>query len=675
MNAIIKNRRNMICIPCENEIQSYENYEVHYLIEQGLNQTFIKSAPITKLIKDILLVIKVEINNINKVNYNKIENYLNKFIDCHYSITHKQFDNWWDFQIGIPLVLLDAIILLEKNLSFKVREKCFSSIKHFVKFDSNNTGANLLDKSFVTLVISSYEEDVETQDLMIENLNNVYSFVKNGDGFYNDGGFIQHYDIPYLGGYGQVLVERTRDYLYLIKDTKLLSKVNKKKILSILDGNVLRFIYNGAIADLTLGRGSSRDGNSSSKQGLLILTNLLIIYNCLNRTEKIEQVMEQILLNFEFKNGASILSSFEQKYIAKYIENVEFENPIVKHENDFISSMLESVHIREDFAFYVGLTSDYISSFEYGNGENKSGWYMHAGSSWLVLKGIENFSNTFYATVDMLRLAGTTTDCKSGKLKPWHGYYNKSDYVGGITDGKNGFSSMELEMKEITGSNLKSHKSYFQIDESLFFMGSKINKSDCETIIENRQVNDCKIFVDGKQLSFGDNISCEKTVVLHYSDGCIIYTNYTKYKWNVEYIECFGTYQMINEKGSSHVYSDKYLIIKQKHEDNSKYSYSVDINKPHNVANTCVNDAIHMLNLNDYSMYAVFAPCILDKLSTQSNLLLQIDNKNNKLYVVNPTMSQKIIEFTYDEVEYCIDFTDLGRNVVCVEKGNNERAY
>lgn len=667
MNTVTENRKEMIYAPSINDLEVYNSCNLYQQIEQDLETQFSSSRDITSVIKRIMILTKVEIKEKNKESYTILENYINNFLDKHYNITLKQFDNWWDFQIGIPLILIDIVILLDEYLTFQTKKSCFQAIKHFINFDSNNTGANLLDKSFAIFIISNYEEDNNTQEAMINNLNKVYAFVDSGDGFYEDGGFIQHYNIPYLGAYGQVLLERTRDFVYVIKDKKLINKVDKSQILKILKENVLKNIFNGAIPDLTLGRSCSRENNNSSKQGLFILTSVLIILESFNEDD-VDFVLEQIKINQYFETKEEELSFFEQNYIHKYFEKNKLSSYQQNKFNKFTPSVEQVMHVRDSFALYVGLVSNRISSFEYGNGENKQGWYSHAGSSWLVLKGVENFSNNFYASMNMLQFPGTTTDYIKGELHPWYGYYNNGGYVGGVSDGKNGFSSMKLEMKDITKSELVSHKSYFQIDNTLYFLGSRINKKESETIIENRQVDNCKIFVDGNQIKLGDNILCENLVELYYGGHFIQYKNFSDYQWNVEYTECMGTYRLINENGSTREYVGKYLIIKQAHINSSEYCYSLSINENVPKVSLCSNSNLHMVDNGKIAMYATLGSVFLKNFSTTYCLLLQINQNSKKMYIANPIADQKSVEFVYENKTYLIDFEKIGRNVVCVDK-------
>ncbi|MBS3251677.1 hypothetical protein, partial [Staphylococcus aureus] len=72
---------------------------------------------------------------------------------------------------------------------------------------------NLVDISKVKLLESIIEEDKDMMKNSIDSFNKVFTYVqdsatdKERNGFYKDGSYIDHKDVPYTGAYGVVLLE------------------------------------------------------------------------------------------------------------------------------------------------------------------------------------------------------------------------------------------------------------------------------------------------------------------------------------------------------------------------------------------------------------------------------------------------------------------------------------
>jgi hyaluronate lyase len=88
---------------------------------------------------------------------------------------------------------------------------------------------------------------------------------------------------------------------------------------------------------------------------------------------------------------------------------------------------------RDGYAYAVSLFSfKRMSAFEYGNGENYKGWWTGMGMTYLYNGDLTQYGGNYWATIDMGRLAGTTTDHSgSGEPVAWKFYGNTKNTVGG----------------------------------------------------------------------------------------------------------------------------------------------------------------------------------------------------------------------------------------------------
>jgi hyaluronate lyase len=145
------------------------------------------------------------------------------WMDAHrYNAKSSEYDNWWDWEIGTPAILVDTAILLFEELSPDRLARYMAAVE---RFDSNpsimivntvSTGANLADKCKIALLRGVLVQDAAKIAMAVKALSPVFAFVTSGDGFYVDGSFIQHTRHPYTGSYGLVLLGDIANLLYLL---------------------------------------------------------------------------------------------------------------------------------------------------------------------------------------------------------------------------------------------------------------------------------------------------------------------------------------------------------------------------------------------------------------------------------------------------------------------------
>ncbi|MCR5228707.1 MAG: hypothetical protein K6D03_01105 [Solobacterium sp.] len=148
---------------------------------------------------------------------------LNDFCRTEYNMDAgvEKTENWWFFEIGAPLRILDILILLYDELENRdeLIRNCTDTILHFkdaylASFRGKpETGANLMWKCHILLLTGILRKDetlIEwanqqvigllrySKALQIPGIGKMYD-----DGFYPDGSFIQHYMFFYTGGYGK----------------------------------------------------------------------------------------------------------------------------------------------------------------------------------------------------------------------------------------------------------------------------------------------------------------------------------------------------------------------------------------------------------------------------------------------------------------------------------------
>ncbi|GAB3454069.1 hypothetical protein GCM10027321_04950 [Massilia terrae] len=130
---------------------------------------------------------------------------LDRFVRHHYRQGRAAFGNWWNWQIGTPLTVLDVLALMDGALAPELKRRALDAVNWYVpdpRFKTRDdgslnrnyleTGANLLDKALVAILSGMLDKDGARIALGRDAIGPSLEFVERGDGFYRDSSFIQH---------------------------------------------------------------------------------------------------------------------------------------------------------------------------------------------------------------------------------------------------------------------------------------------------------------------------------------------------------------------------------------------------------------------------------------------------------------------------------------------------
>ncbi|XP_031617235.1 uncharacterized protein LOC116337072 [Contarinia nasturtii] len=462
---------------------------------------------------------------------------INYFYDQMYNEKiEKIYGNWWDWEIGTPQSYNNVLLLMFDDLSQVKLNKYIRSVDRFVpdptkssRFKEKETGANLLDKTFIVMVRGILNNNVNKVRQGMNATNDVYEIVQNGDGFYKDGSLIQHKYVPYTGGYGEVLLARSADIYELFSGTDKLTYVQGiENLYTYIETSFLPVMRRAEIFDMTRARGISRQATTSRIVGRIMLYEILVIssqnQDSSYRDKYARYVKEAISIasngtKDSYYNGLSI-------HKTQTFQHLMNDNSIrpdfgVRDRNHMLSAMDQMTHQKTHFAAGLSLFGRKISSFECGNGENLKGFYMGTGVLYLYNNDIGQYDDDYWATINMTRLPGTTTDHKFGSLIDWKSYNNPKSWTGGVSDGVIGSASMHYSMQNVTGSSLEAKKSWFFLTDKIVAMGAAISSNenvDTETIVENRRLEkdgSNVLQVEGKEVALGQGILFKKATWAH----------------------------------------------------------------------------------------------------------------------------------------------------------------
>ncbi|HGO1547530.1 TPA: polysaccharide lyase 8 family protein [Staphylococcus aureus] len=539
--------------------------------------------------------------------------------------------NWWDYEIGTPRALTNTLILLNGDISSDEKKKYTAPIKAFAP-DSDKIlssvgkpeqakGGNLVDISKVKLLESIIEEDKDMMKNSIDSFNKVFTYVqdsatdKERNGFYKDGSYIDHKDVPYTGAYGVVLLEGISQMMPMIKETPFNDKTqNNTTLKSWIDDGFLPLIYKGEMMDLSRGRAISRENETSHSASATVMISLLRLSDAMDESTKAKYkqiVKTSVKSDSSYKQNDYLSSYSDISKMKSLIEDSTISTNGLTQQLKIYNDMDRvTYHNKElDFAFGLSMTSKNVARYESINGENLKGWHTGAGMSYLYNSDVKHYRDNFWATADMTRLPGTTTlnDMPSTNTK------NDNSFVGGTKfDEQHASIGMDFENQDKT---LTAKKSYFILNDKIVFLGTGIKSTGSSenpiTTIENRKANEYKLYKDDiENTTSNDNTQETHSVFLESSDTKknIGYHFLDKPKISVKKETHIGKWKDINNSQSNTQKNDDYYEVTQTHNtSDSKYAYVLypgltksDFKSKNNIVNIIKQDEdFHVIKDND----------------------------------------------------------------------------
>ncbi|HEI7885600.1 TPA: polysaccharide lyase 8 family protein [Staphylococcus aureus] len=540
--------------------------------------------------------------------------------------------NWWDYEIGTPRALTNTLILLNGDISSDEKKKYTAPIKTFAP-DSDKIlssvgkpeqakGGNLVDISKVKLLESIIEEDKDMMKNSIDSFNKVFTYVqdsatdKERNGFYKDGSYIDHKDVPYTGAYGVVLLEGISQMMPMIKETPFNDKTqNNTTLKSWIDDGFLPLIYKGEMMDLSRGRAISRENETSHSASATVMISLLRLSDAMDESTKAKYkqiVKTSVKSDSSYKQNDYLSSYSDISKMKSLIEDSTISTNGLTQQLKIYNDMDRvTYHNKElDFAFGLSMTSKNVARYESINGENLKGWHTGAGMSYLYNSDVKHYRDNFWATADMKRLAGTTT---LDNEAPKENKNSDKTFVGGTKfDDQHASIGMDFENQDKT---LTAKKSYFILNDKIVFLGTGIKSTGSSenpiTTIENRKANEYKLYKDDiENTTSNDNTQETHSVFLESSDTKknIGYHFLDKPKISVKKETHIGKWKDINNSQSNTQKNDDYYEVTQTHNtSDSKYAYVLypgltksDFKSKNNIVNIIKQDEdFHVIKDND----------------------------------------------------------------------------
>ncbi|WP_156300492.1 polysaccharide lyase family 8 super-sandwich domain-containing protein [Streptobacillus canis] len=429
----------------------------------------------------------------------------------YYNLFAVEKMNWWQWEIGIPLLLNDIFILMDEEEFQNEKKENLIVSRYFQKdprYSGNNpvaihptnnpfrksTGGNRVDTVKISLFRSLLLNDEEEFILSLKSLPEVWEYNEDlhtlendtqRDGFYKDGTFIQHGSIGYNGTYGNVLLQGIGEIMYVIGDSKYIEFLGEKeKLKEIIKNCYEPFMYNGAFPDMLNGRAITRENSFDKTIGHMLLNSIMLIAFGLNDEELKSFVASEILRYVDYSYFENELSPFMFSLANNIIEN---KGKIKYKETVKICNTMNRIFIKnEERAIAIAGHSKYISNYESFNGENLRGWYTGDGMIYIYTKDVT--FKEYWHNVDSRYLPGTT------EVYEYLEGVNTSQHLGENMSKAERVRAIENEGKIIYfmefinhNESLKVYKTYIYTKDSLICLNTNISSDKkVYTTLENR---------------------------------------------------------------------------------------------------------------------------------------------------------------------------------------------
>ncbi|WP_406361911.1 polysaccharide lyase 8 family protein [Streptomyces sp. NBC_01579] len=446
--------------------------------------------------------------------------------DTAYNPAKRETGNWWFWEIGAPRALMDCAVLLRDRLPAADLAAYLAVVDRFCPDADRRTnsptfaetGANRTDKAVIVALRGLLGQDAAKlasardalSDVRDSGRNSLFRYTSSGDGFYQDGSFVQHDVVAYTGTYGAVLLGGAAYLLSLLADSEwAVADPNVSVMYEAVERSFAPVVFDGLMMDSVRGRAISRERAGDHRDGAAAVAAILLLAT--GAPAAYADRWRELVKGWLTRNRTTpfaALATLPQLALAKAVLNDRNIHSGPRTTGHFVfADMDRVVHRQTRWACALSLSSKRISAYEAGNGENLHGWYTGDGMTYLYDgDDLGQFNDGFWPTVDPYRLPGTTVDTRErtdlGTAAGTSTYRPTNTVAGGaVLHDRYGAAAMELIGP--AGTTLRTKKSWFLLDNAVIALGAGISSSDgrrVETIVENRNLGPegtQRLLVDG----------------------------------------------------------------------------------------------------------------------------------------------------------------------------------
>lgn len=407
-----------------------------------------------------------------------------------YNETTVPYDNFFDWEIGSPLSLVDLTVLLHDELTSAQIGRYMSTVDAFTPVPTL-TGANLVWQCVVVGVRGAIVRNSGKISAARLALSDVFPYVNAGDGFYADGSFVFHNYFAYNGGYGAELLASIAPLLEWLKGSTW-------EVTDPAQTNVVRWVYDsfepflqrGAMMQMVSGRYFTRDGDDH-QDGHEVLGTILRLARSAAPADAaaLRGLVKREIQSDTYRNFIERNNPPYDVWALDVLNdtNVIPRAPLIRHSQFPRMDMV--VHRRPGWSLALAMSSRRIGNYESTRGENLKGWYLGDGATFLYNDDLSHYADGYWPALNPYRVPGTTVDTQVRTNGSGSSYRGPNHWVGGasLLD-LYGVAGMHLRA---WNSTLTARKSWFLFDDEVVCLGADIVSTDgrpIETVVDNRRL-------------------------------------------------------------------------------------------------------------------------------------------------------------------------------------------
>ncbi|MBF9069680.1 polysaccharide lyase 8 family protein [Streptacidiphilus fuscans] len=430
---------------------------------------------------------------------------------AYYNPSSAEVGNWYHWEIAAPQDLVNTCAILGAQVPAADLASYLTTVAHFVPDPTHQqqgtvvtTGANRSDMCQITILRGILAKDASLVTLGRDKLSDIYPYVTTSDGYYQDGGYIQHGTVAYNGHYAYVLLNDLSQLSLLLTGSSWpITDPGFAVILDSVDLTYAPYMYDGLVMDVVRGRFLSRQGETDHDAGHDITEAVLRLIPVGSREQqKRWKALAKGWITRETFAPIKATASPARMALIKSILDDPLVRPAQQGPNHVQQPSVErAVHRREGWGWAVALSSSRITRLEAINGENQRGWHTGDGATYLYTGDNGHFTDNYWPTVDCTRLPGVTADTIPLPNSAGNGTLPPTTWAGGaVLDDRWGAVGLDLVAY---GSPLRARKSWFCLDDCVVALGAGITGSSghtVETTLENRNLHPTgtnRLTVDG----------------------------------------------------------------------------------------------------------------------------------------------------------------------------------
>ena len=437
--------------------------------------------------------------------------------------------NWWDWKIGSPRYLMDAMVLVDDYLTLEQKREYLALFDMVVPapFDYAANKVN-----FGRLISSSGILTERPERILCgrDGIEDTYMYadgwVNDGQGFYRDGSYIFHTRHPMNGVYGREHFESAIRYTAMLNGSDFAMKPERVDVIyTWLYKTFLPFYRFGSYMRVVDGRAPGNEVPG----GYGFLANLVQLYDLSTPEKKgeIAALLQELVKEHPMFHNENCNDFFDHLTLHEYVTYrramAEKTGAAVQNRGSYVFNNMERVvQHNEKSAFALGISSSRIYNYECINHRNMNGWY-HGDGMLNCYADPFQYDAAYWEKVDSYRIPGTTVDNREREevtIAQANEYLSAQDFVGGLSAGETGLAAMQLESYHSDGKlistrfyaptgeyggppparecTLMAKKSYFFMKDYAVCLGADIHAEDnapVYTVVENRK--DAYVFENG----------------------------------------------------------------------------------------------------------------------------------------------------------------------------------